>query len=298
MSLILPTVTRIYKNHTLDSARWNHYVPRNDDIVIATPYKSGTTWMQIIVMHLIFKDLQLRPVGELSPWFDVRWGDPLPELLRKVEGQTHRRFIKTHLPLDGLPYFEHNRYIVVGRDPRDVFMSLWNFYANFADEVYERINTDLPGKPLPRCPTDIHEFWRGWISEGWFDWEHEGYPFWSNMRHVQTWWDFKHLPNILFVHFNDLLSNLPREIQRVAEFLDISLTPGFCAEVAEVATFKRVKENAEQLGTSSAFFYKGTNGRWRDVLTDTDLQLYHTAVGRELSPDCALWLEHGRYPAP
>jgi aryl sulfotransferase len=294
MSLTRPATPRMYQNHTLDSTRWDHYSPRDDDIVIATPYKSGTTWMQIIVMHLIFGDLQSRPVWEHSPWFELRWGDSLDALLKKVEAQQHRRFFKTHLPLDGLPYFEQTKYIVVGRDPRDVFMSLWNFYANFRDERYEQINSEWHGKPFPRCPEDIHDFWPGWIGQGWFEWEHEGYPFWSNMRHVQTWWNFKHLPNILFVHFNDLLSELEGEIQRIAEFLDIPLTSGFCTQVAEAVTFKRVKENAEQLGTPQDFFYKGTNGRWHNVLSDAELELYHATVARELSPDCAEWLENGR----
>src|SRR6266487_2441497 len=105
MSLPRPATSHIYQNHTLDSTRWDHFTPRPDDIVIATPYKSGTTWMQIIVMHLIFRDLQIRRVWELSPWFEVRWADSLADLLKKVEAQKHRRFIKTHLPLDGLPYF-------------------------------------------------------------------------------------------------------------------------------------------------------------------------------------------------
>jgi aryl sulfotransferase len=97
------------------------------------------------------------------------------------------------------------------------------------------------------------------------------------------------------VHFNDLLSNLEAEIQRIAEFLDISLPPGFCAQVAEATTFRNVKANAEQLGSSQGFFYKGTNGRWHSVLTDAELELYHAAVARELSPDCADWLEKGRH---
>jgi len=295
MTATRPAVTHVYQNHTLDSTRWDHFSPRDDDIVIATPYKSGTTWMQIIVMHLIFGDLQVRPIWEVSPWLERRWGDALADLLKTVGAQQHRRFFKTHLPLDGLPYFEQVKYIVVGRDPRDVFMSLWNFYASFDDGLYDVINSGWTGKPFPRCPGDIHDFWQRWNSEGWFEWEHEGYPFWSNMRHVQTWWQFKHLPNILFVHFNDLLSNLEEEIQRIAKFLDIPLTPSFCAQVADMVTFKRVKEHAEQLGPPQDFFYKGTNGRWHDVLTDADLELYHAAVVRELSPGCADWLENGRH---
>ena len=280
MTKPLPTIRHIYQNHTLDSTRWEHYSPRPDDIIIATPYKSGTTWMQIIVMHLIFHDLQLRPFRELSPWLDVRWREPVTNLLQNLEEQNHRRFIKTHLPLDGLPYFEKVKYIVVGRDARDVFMSLWHFYRGFGDNFYERVNRDWPGKPFPLGAT--------------WEWESEGYPFWSNLRHVQTWWNFKHLPNILFVHFNDLLGDLETEIQRVADFLEINVAPDLRSNIAEVVTFKQVKQNAEQLGKKKKFFHKGTNGRWRTVLSDDELQLYQAAVARELSPDCALWLENGQ----
>ena len=94
-------------------------------------------------------------------------------------------------------------------------MSFWNHYSQFSDANYELLN-DTPGRvgdPLPRCPADLHELWRDWISRGWFEWESEGYLHWSNMQHTQTWWDFRHLKNILFVHFNDLLADLVGEIE-------------------------------------------------------------------------------------
>jgi aryl sulfotransferase len=288
-----PVVHNTYQNHTLDSTRWLHYSPRADDIVIATPYKSGTTWMQIIVMHLVFQDLQVRPINEFSPWFEVRFRD-FDDILPRLEGQNHRRFIKTHLPLDGLPYYEQVKYIVVGRDPRDVFMSLWNFYRGFSDDLYEQINSTWGGTPFPHCPDDIHDFWRDWIEKGWFDWETEGFPFWSNMRHVQTWWDYRHLPNILFVHFGELLRDLESEIELVADYLAIDLAPDMRSQIAEAVTFKQVKKNSEQLGRAGDFFHKGTNGRWRGVLSDGELQQYRHAVDRELTPECARWLENGR----
>jgi aryl sulfotransferase len=40
---------------------------------------------------------------------------------------------------------------------------------------------------------------------------------------VQSWWDFLHLPNILFVHYADLLADLEGEIRRVAQFLEIEV---------------------------------------------------------------------------
>jgi aryl sulfotransferase len=281
----LPEVRHIYQNHTLDSTRWQHFVPRLDDIVIATPFKSGTTWMQILVMHLIFQDLQPRSLYEVSPWLDESWlGTRVEDVLAQLDSQTHRRFMKTHLPLDGLPYFDQVKYIVVGRDARDVFMSLWNFYGIIEDE-----------KMLPRRPQDIRDFWRMWITTGWFEWESEGYPFWSNLRHTQTWWDFKHLPNILFAHYNDLLADLEGEIQRIAAFLEIAVSPMLCTQIAQASTFKQVQANAKKLlpDMDQNFFYKGTNGRWQSILNEEDLQLYHAAVARELSPDCAHWLENG-----
>lgn len=304
MNLTLPQVTYIYDNHhILDSSRWQHYRPRPDDIVVATPYKSGTTWMQNIVMHLVFQDLQLRSLNDFSPWLDNQHS-PIEEILRLLDTQQHRRCIKTHLPLDGLPYYPEVKYVVVGRDGRDVFMSMWNHYSNFLPEtIVDHQGPNPPQSALPPCPTNIRYFWRDWISRGWFDWETEGYPFWSNFRHVQTWWNFKHLPNILFVHYNDLLADLAGEIRRIAAFLDIALSDEMLAAIAEVSRFDSMKAYAAELlpgaenvwdGGARTFINKGTNGRWRAVLTDEDLLLYDAALARELSPDCAAWLEQGR----
>ena len=303
MSLLMPEVKHIYQNHHLDSTRWDDYIPRSDDIIIATSMKSGTTWMQTIVMHLIFQDLQPRLIGDFSPWIDFR-PPPRGERIKLIEAQTHRRFIKTHLPLDGLPYFPQVKYIVVGRDIRDLCMSMWNHYGNYTAEMYQRFN-ETPGRvgaPCPPCPETVNEFWRDLMTRGWFDWESEGYPFWSVVRYIQTWWDFRHLDNILFVHFNNLLQNLEEEIQRIADYLNIDVKKDFLPQIANAVTFSTVKKNAEQYeggmeavmkGGAQTFIHKGTNGRWRDVLTNDDLKLYEDAITRELSPECARWLETG-----
>lgn len=299
----LPQREHIYQSFLLNSAYWDHYTARDDDIVVATTQKSGTTWMQMIVLHLIFQDMEDRPVWKFSRWLDNA-EHAIKDRIVMFEAQEHRRCIKTHLPLDGLKYFPQVKYIMVGRDARDVFMSLWNHYSNFTDEFFVGVN-DNPariGKPLPRCPEDIHEFWRDWMTKGWFEWETEGYPFWSTLHYAQTWWDYRHLPNILLVHFNDLLLNLEAEIARIAAFLEISASPELITDIAQATTFANVKEKAEVFlpnaeqdwkGGAQTFFNKGTNGRWREVLSGQDLELYHAAVQRELSPDCARWLENG-----
>ena len=251
----LPQLEHVYQNHHLDSTRWDRYTVRDGDIVVATPYKSGTTWMQMIVFKLLHGDREDISLKNISPWIDMRMSS-LDDMMSGLESQRGRRSVKTHLPLDGLPYYANASYIVVGRDARDVFMSLWNHYRNYTPELYERVNESagLIGAALPYCPGDIRKFWQGWTTRGQFEWESEGYPFWANMRHVQSWWDYRHLPNILFVHFNDLLSDLEGEIQRVAAFLDIETPKDALPSIADAVTFKTMKSNAERIWPD----FKGT----------------------------------------
>lgn len=303
MSHALPTVKHTYQNFLLDSARWDNFKPRDTDVIVATPYKCGTTWMQNIVLHLIFQDLEQKVDRGLSPWLDCRL-NPIEDDLDLLEAQTHRRCIKSHLPLDGIRYIPEAKYIVVGRDPRDVFMSLWNHYSSYTPEFFGRLEEtpERVGPMLESCPDDIRDFWEMWINKGWFDWESEGFPHWSNFRHVQTWWDYRELPNILFVHFNDLLSDLSGEIARIATYLDIECTDEMRDGIAETVTFKSMKRDALNAdpekyngfkGGASTFFNKGTNGRWRDVLTEDDLKMYDVTAHRELSDNCRAWLEYG-----
>lgn len=312
-----PHVTRIYQNHHIDSTRWGAYSPRDDDIVISTSIKSGTTWVQAIVRELIVHGLDGREpsVPEQIPpsykaasfWLDGTFSREIGVLYEMLEAQLHRRFIKTHLPLDGLPFYPQVKYLVIGRDSRDVFMSLWNHYANYGDDFYRRINEspDLVGDRCPRCPEDIHTFWQMWIGRGWFEWEQEGCPFWGNMHHTQSWWNYRHLDNILFFHYADLLSNPRGEIRRIAQFLEIDVSDEAIQETVQHTTLSAMRQR--RLASQSAsifnegantFFFKGTNGRWRNVLSDDELAMYEMTKSQVLSSDCACWLELGRSAWP
>lgn len=305
-----PRVARVYQNHHLDSTRWRDYRPRPGDIIVTTSYKAGTTFTQQILLHLLYgTEDPLPQFGELSPWIDARFMPvPLEQVYAGLEQQRGRRFMKSHLPLDGLPYFEEVKYLVVGRDPRDVFMSLVNHYGNYTEFAYAALNGgDRAGDPLPPFPDDTHELWRSWISRGWFEWESEGYPFWGNMHHAQTYWDYRHLPNFLFVHYADLLGDLEGSVRRIAAFIGHEPSEDDVARVVRETTFANVKKQALAAdesaapdeprifaGGQSSFIFKGTNGRWKGVLGEQDLELYEQAKTRVLEPACARWLEQGR----
>jgi len=299
----LPQWTRTYRSWVLDSSRWKHVQLREGDVVVTTAYKSGTTWMLQIAAQVIFDDLRLRDHQEFGRWIDAAFA-PVAEEVAAIEAMPGRRVLKTHLPLDGLPYHPGVRYIYVGRDLRDVFVSLWNHHTHYTPEVWSRMTDIAAAAGMPMSaepPATPQAFWREWTTRGYFDWERDGYPYWSPTAHLASWWAFRHLPNLHFVHFNDLLNDLPGEIETVAAFIGLPRSPERCREIADCVGFASMKRHAVAQGGHGAFrggagtfFNKGTNGRWRDMLTVSDLDLYGRMM-RNAPPDAGAWLEQGAF---
>jgi len=291
-----PRKTREVQNAICDSTRWNGFKFRRDDIVVATYAKTGTTWTQQIVGQLIFQG-KPGPLFDTSPWVDFR-PFPLEEVLGRLEAQQHRRFLKTHLPIDALVYSSEAKYLYVCRDGRDVAWSLYNHHAGFAPAAYAMIN-DAPGRvgpPLKPPTEDIVQYFHEWLEGGGLQ---LGASFWD---HVQGWWDARHLPNILLVHFNHLKADLPGQMRRIADFLSIEIDEARWPEIVEHCTFEYMRNTAVEhspildlvfTGGGNTFFNKGTNGRWKDVLSAADLEAYEKAVKAHLTPECARWMATG-----
>jgi hypothetical protein len=171
---MVPAAPVLYRDSLTDSGRWASLELRPGDIVISTPSKCGTTWMQMICALMIFQTADLpAALTTLSPWLDMRLR-PLPEVLRLLEGQRHRRFVKTHTPLDGLPQVDGVHYVVVGRDPRDVAVSMDHHRANLDGNVIESLSAapaspdrsdERPSAPRPSRPVDRRERVMQWIRD-------------------------------------------------------------------------------------------------------------------------------------
>ena len=151
-----------YTSPDEDSARWWDFPFRPGDIVVSTRSKSGTTWVQMICLLLVFQtpDLPGR-LAELSPWLDFLVL-PKEEVFGRLAAQTHRRVIKTHTPLDGVPLDDRATYIVVGRHPLDVAVSLYHH----SDNIDRRRMAELTGQPeTPRPPRPpLHEWLLGFVE--------------------------------------------------------------------------------------------------------------------------------------
>ncbi len=299
-----PQVQHRYRNNFMDSARWQDFVARPDDILVCTPYKAGTTWTQMICALLIFQDSQLPlPLAELSPWFELR-PYPLAETLARYAAQTHRRFIKTHTPLDGLPYFAEPTYLYCGRDPRDVFLSMQHHKANQnVGQIIEQMSArgeELA--PPPELPQDLNEAFQLWMTKGSFEWEQDGYPFWSVFHHLETFWRYRHLPNVHFLHYADLTADLAGQMRRVAAILGIEVPEARWPALVKAATFEEMKRNADRTAPdtdleiwhdNSRFFHSGTSEKWRTDLSAASLACY-ADVTRQREPAAMIrWLEGG-----
>jgi aryl sulfotransferase len=295
-----PLKTRELHNHHIDSTRWNDFKFRDDDIVIGTWAKSGTTWMQQIIGQLIFDGAEDVPVIDLCPWVDIRFL-PYDEMIAALEAQTHRRFLKTHLPVDALVLSPRAKYIFIGRDGRDTVWSLYNHHAGFSEQFYEMMGSvpGIVGPMLEPPSTGIVEYFNAWLDG-------DGYPFWPFWSHTRSWWDVRDLPNVLLVHFNALKHDMPGEMRRVADFLEIEVAPQRWPTLIEHCTFDYMKKNASKLsgmldevfrGGGATFIHRGTNDRWRNLLSQADIDKYEAAARSHLGADCARWLESGELRA-
>jgi aryl sulfotransferase len=293
---IFPTKTRELHNHHFDSTIWNDFCFRDDDIVISSYAKSGTTWMQQIVSQLLFSAEEGLEIAQMSPWLDLRI-PPKEVKLPVVEAQTHRRFIKTHLPVDALVFSEKAKYIYIARDGRDIVWSLYNHHLNANQAWYDALNKTpcRVGPPIERPCSSITQYFNDWL-------ENDGFPFWSLWENTRTWWAIKDLPNVHIVHFANLKDDMPGEIRRIAEFIGSPIDESKWDNILQHCSFEYMKANATKSvplggafwdGGAQTFIHKGINGRWREVLPTKDINSYEQRAAAELGADCSRWLATG-----
>jgi aryl sulfotransferase len=271
----------------MDSTRWNDFAFRDDDIVVATFSKSGTTLIQQIVAQLLTggDPAVFGAAADLSPWIDFRVTPDAPAIAERLTG---RRVLKTHLPLQFLVYSPRAKYIVCGRDPRDVIWSLHNHLAGFRPGQFGQ--DDREGVRQQFAPAeDVRQFYNDFIDGR--------FPM-SIWPHVQGWWDARGLPNLLLLHYADLIGDLPGQIRNIAAFLDIPIDESRFADIVDHCSLDHTRKTAAddplliQMFKEGAttFINKGVNGRWREVLSQDEIDKAERAADANLTPDCADWL--------
>ena len=124
-------------------------------------------------------------------------------------------------------------------------------------------------------------------------------PFWPNIR---AWWNVRHVSNVKLLHFNDLKADLASAIEDVAAFLDVQLQPEKRSAILHHCSFEFMKSHAADMaprggaslkGGAETFINKGSNGRWKDVLSPEESMAYEARALKELGSHCAAWLKGG-----
>lgn len=288
---------REYRERDADNARWHGFAFRPGDIVIDVPPKSGTTWTQLLVALLIF-DGPVFPesLGRMSLWMDqcIR---PVEEAHAAFGAQTHRRFIKSHTPLDGVPIVDDVRYVCVGRDPRDAAISMIHHGDNMNRERFsELLGTQPDVAPKPRLSDE--ERLDRWIDDG-------DFPSWSATsmaHHYTTFWERRYLPNVGLFHFDDYRRSLPAEVQRLAAHLHIDISEARAGELAEEASLERARSRATDIAPeahlgvwkdTTRFFRDGSSRQWESGMTGLQQERYSRVVAGLVPDDLAHWMHHG-----
>ncbi|QLE70301.1 sulfotransferase domain-containing protein [Streptomyces rectiverticillatus] len=298
-----------YRSTGADSARWEGFAFREGDIVISTPPRCGTTWTQMICAQLIFQTPRLdRPLAEISPWLDMLTTERTA-LFAALEAQCHRRFIKTHTPLDGLPLDERVTYVCMGRDPRDAGLSWSGHMANFNHDAFlaareravglEDLRARPAGVPRRSSPgTEIEEF-RKWVDHTSPSGRSQ-FGLAALFHHIRSFWPARTgAPNLVLLHYDDFRADLEGQMRSLARRLTVDVPEEKWPELVAAARFEEMRRKADDLvpnrdeglwHDNADFFRQGTSGQWRTRLGRDDLRRYHARVAELADPEVAAWL--------
>jgi aryl sulfotransferase len=276
----------------LRAVRWAAFPFRPGDIVISTPTKSGTTWMQMICALLVFQTPDLpAPLTELSPWLD--WGSgSREEMYARIGEQRYRRFIKTHVPLNDVPVLPGVSYIVVARHPLDAAISYYHQRGNIA-MIHAGRGGGPPAASSP--PEPPHDWLLGWIEDDALP-QVRRHSLAGVLWHLSDAWSRRNEPNVTLVHYEDLSADLEGEMRGLAGRLGITVPEAVWPGLVKAATFDQMRAGANQITPlkrmkdPSAFFRKGTSGSGRSLLSGAELARYHARTAGLAPADLLAWL--------
>ena len=149
----------VIRNHMIDTKIWDQIDLVDNDIFINTPAKAGTTWTQEIVAQLLYNGDYTSAIGakvihEVSAWPSVTAApqEMKTGMLAKQlqDPNVPRRIIKTHEPIESVPYSPKRKYLFVARDYRDIIWSMYNHYKQMGPAAYAGFNAprDYEFKPM------------------------------------------------------------------------------------------------------------------------------------------------------
>ncbi|KNG94256.1 sulfotransferase domain-containing protein [Pseudaestuariivita atlantica] len=284
---------KLYLGPLTDNRRWDRITIRPDDVIVVTPPKCGTTWMQTIVALLLSGDPEAETdLSIRMPWVDIRFRE-IDEVAGRLDAMTHRRCMKSHTPMDGLPLDATAQYLCVFRHPLDAHISFRNHVRNIPLTLFDAW--------YPEDDPDNVAF-RRFLDGGPEGFDMDLMPLAHILRHFEAAKAVDERPNVTLFHYADMSRDLVGTMERVAHMLGVKHAPDVIERLVQAATFDNMKAHAERFAPSGGkgffksddgFFHSGTSGQWRAHLTDGEIEAYDAVMDAHLSPEDRAWLEHG-----
>lgn len=297
------------KNHTLDP-RWGelhamhdprilaNFKPRADDVLITTPPKAGTTWMQQILHQLRSGgDDSFISIDNVVPWLEIqRDGQSWQQTLDQFERLAEPRIFKTHCTAQQTPGIGTAKIILTSRDPRDCCVSFYHHVMNMTDEARSSAGISVP--------LSFDEYIEQWLEfAAWY-------------RNVKSWWPYIEHPKVLWLRYQDLKNNFERELDRLSDFLQWPITPQQKLKIIEYSSFdwmkahdekfsgqgnitqdnasqdKSIKDNSNKPAFKPGkFIRQGKVGAYRELMSaEQEKQILDKAF-EMLEPECLVFLE-------
>jgi hypothetical protein len=159
-------------------------------------------------------------IHDVVPWPEA----PLPTIVSLSDPATYQdapsgmRVIKTHLESNYVPYSPDARYIVVVRDPKEIFVSSYFF----------------SGGMLPKSTMiGVNEWLDLFLSKD--------FPYGSWAAHIAGYWPWRRFSNVLFLTYAEMKADHTGTVQRIAALMDVELSDAVLALAVEKSSFPYMK---------------------------------------------------------
>ncbi|XP_052873038.1 luciferin sulfotransferase-like [Anopheles cruzii] len=277
-----PTHSVLTPQYLKSAERIRNLPVYEDDVWVLSYPKCGTTWTQEMVW-LVSHELDYKTASDVNLLdrsifleFSTFVLNYPGDTIHQVEEASRPRHIQCHLPMALLPkqiWTVRPRLVYCARNPKDATVSFYHHYRHIhgyegtMDAFLEAILTDqvLFGPQIP---------------------------------HTLDFWAIRREMNILFVHFEDMKTNMSGVLRRVCRYFAKSYTDQQLIELEKHLSFDVMKNNksannscvlelAESLSGKKVenfqFMRKGQIGSYREELSAEYIARLDTYIERHLA---------------
>lgn len=252
-----PKSERFIEKNILDAIE---LMPEDGDVIIASYPKTGTTWLQYIILQILSKAKIFPSMDEAS-----KIHVPFLELVgvAALDAAAKPRIYKHHIPYNLAKKNPKSKVIYIHRNPEDTIASYYYFRQSRVEDL------------------SFDEFFDRFIAGN--------IEFGSYFDHVMSFYHHRDDPNLLIVSYEKLHANTKEEILRIAKFLGeehikyLSEDEETLKKIIENTSFESMKKNldfnvssrkisgSQEKGiqeTGGVFFRKGVVGDGRNSLSE------------------------------